>query len=72
MRRPNSGGYISGMGEAEHSPAGWGEDENQRGGAKKRVNRLIQKFGKSAKIFIDIFVVYYDLLINENIIPSQF
>ena len=43
-----------------------------RGGAKERVNRLIQKFGKSAYIVMEIFVVYYDVLINENIISSHF
>ena len=43
-----------------------------RGGAKERVNRLIQKFNKSAYIVMEIFVVYYDVLINENIISSHF
>ena len=43
-----------------------------RGGAKERVNRLIQKFDKSAYIVMEIFVVYYDVLINENIISSHF
>ena len=51
---------------------GQGEGENPRGGAKERVNRLIQKFDKSAYIVIEIFVVYYDVLINENIISSHF
>ena len=36
------------MGGAALFPAGRGEDENPRGGAKKRVNRLCQKFDKSA------------------------
>ena len=52
--------------------AGQGEGENPRGGAKERVNRLIQKFDKSAYIVMEIFVVYYDVLINENIISSHF
>ena len=43
-----------------------------RGGAKERVNQLIQKFDKSACIVMEIFVVYYDVLINENIISSHF
>ena len=51
---------------------GRGEGENPRGGAKERVNRLIQKFDKSAYIVMEIFVVYYDVLINENIISSHF
>ena len=45
--------------------AGWG-------GAKERVNRLIQKFNNSAYIVMEIFVVYYEVLINENIISSHF
>ena len=52
--------------------AGRGEAENPRGGAKERVNRLIQKFDKSAYIVMEIFVVYNDVLINENIISSHF
>ena len=64
--------------------AGRGEDKNPRGGAKvkirgagrggakERVNRLIQKFENSAYIVMEIFVVYYDVLINENIISSHF
>ena len=51
---------------------GAGEDQNPRGGAKERVNRLIQKFDKSTYIVMEIFVVYYDVLINENIISSHF
>ena len=43
-----------------------------RGGAKERVNRLIQKFENSAYIVMEIFVVYYDVLINENISSSHF
>ena len=43
-----------------------------RGGAKERVNQLIQKFDNSAYIVMEIFVVYYDVLINENIISSHF
>ena len=39
-----------------------------QGGAKERVNRLIQKFDKSAYIVMEIFIVYYDVLINEKII----
>ena len=46
--------------------------EAGRGGAKERVNWLIQKFDKSAYIVMEIFVVYYDVLINENIISSHF
>ena len=59
------GTMISGMCGAELFPAG-------RGGAKERVNRLIQKFDNSAYIVMEIFVVYYDVLINENIISSHF
>ena len=51
---------------------GRGEGENPLGGAKERVNRLIQKFDKSAYIVMEIFIVYYDVLINENIISSHF
>ena len=57
--------FLAGMCGAELLPAGgarmklggagWGEDENPRGGpgrggAKKRINQLIQKFDKSAYI----------------------
>ena len=59
-------------GGAFSSGAGRGEDKNPRGGAKERVNRLIQKFDKSVYIGMEIFVVYYDVLINENIISSHF
>ena len=41
-----------------------------RGGTKKRVNRLLQKFDQSAQI--EIFVVYHDVLIKENIIFFHF
>ena len=51
---------------------GRGKGENPRGGAKERVNQLIQKFAKSAYIVIEIFVVYNYVLINENIISSHF
>ena len=47
------------MGGAELFPAG-------QGGAKKRVNRLIQKFDNSASIVIEIFEVHYDVLIKEK------
>ena len=46
------------MGGAEHFPAGRGEDKNPR--------------GKRAKIIMEIFVVYYDVLINEDIISSHY
>ena len=71
-------------GGAFSSMAGRGVDKNPRGGAKvkirgagrggakERVNRLIQKFDNSAYIVMEIFVVYYDVLINENIISSHF
>ena len=65
-------GLVSGMGGAELFPAGRGKGENPRGGAKERVNQLIQKFVKSVKIVMEIFVVFYDVLINENIISSHF
>ena len=55
----------TGMYGAANFPAG-------RGGAKKRVNRLIKKFDKSAQIVIDIFVVHYDVLIKKNIISFHF
>ena len=62
---------------AELFPAGLGgvvrgQKSAGRGGAKERVNRLIQKFDNSAYIVMEIFVVYYDVLINENIIFSHF
>ena len=44
---------------------GRGEGENPRGGAKERVNRLIQKFDKSACIVMEIFVVNCKVLMNE-------
>ena len=53
--------FQAGMRGAELFPVG-------RGGAKKRVNRLIKEFDKSGQIVIDIFVVHYDVLIKENII----
>ena len=49
---------------------GRGQKSAGRGGAKERVNRLIQKFDKCAYIVMEIFVVYNDVLINENIIYS--
>ena len=57
---------------AELFPAGRGQKSAGRGGAKERVNRLIQKFDNSAYIVMEIFVVYYDVLINEKIISSHF
>ena len=59
--------------DEEKNPRG-GAKANIReaGGAKERVNRLIQKFNKSAYIGMEIFVVYYDVLINEIIISSHF
>ena len=58
-------GYtIPGMRGAEHFPA-------RRGGTKKHVNRLIQKFDKSALIVSEIFVVCYDGLKKENIMSSH-
>ena len=67
---------MCGAGRGQIS-AGRGEGENPRGGAgrggaKKRVNRLIQKFENSAYIVMEIFVVYYDVLINKTIISSTF
>ena len=53
-------------------PAGRGEDKNPRGGAKERVNRLIQKFDKSAYIVTGGFVLQYGALINENITFPDF
>ena len=60
---------TSGMCGAELFPAGRGgagrgQKSAGRGGAKERVNRLIQKFDNSAYIVMEIFVVYYDVLIN--------
>ena len=71
IRDVRGGAFSSGAGRGQKS-AGRGEGENPRGGAKERVNRLIQKFDKSAYIVMEIFVVYYDVLINENIISSHF
>ena len=63
--------YVAGMCGAELFPAGRGKDENPRGGAKmkirgavrggakKRVNQLIQKFDKSAYIVTGGFVLQY-------------
>ena len=70
-------GPVSGMCGAELFPAGRGGARTKirgarRGGAKECVNRLIQKFDNSAYIVMEIFVVYYDVLINENIISSHF
>ena len=66
--------FPAGRGQksAGRGGVGRGEGENPRGGAKERVNRLIQKFDKSAYIVMEIFVVYNDVLINENIISSHF
>ena len=53
--------------------AGWAKIDGRGGtGKNKWVNQLIQKFDKSAYNVMEIFVVYYDLLINENIISSHF
>ena len=70
-RDVRGGAFSSGAGRGQKS-AGRGEGENPRGGAKERVNRLIQKFDKSAYFVMEIFIVYYDVLINENIISSHF
>ena len=43
-----------------------------QGGAKERVNRLIQKFDKSAYIVTRGFVLQYGALINENITFPDF
>ena len=59
-------------GGAFSSGAGRGQNSAGRGGAKECVNRLIQKFENSAYIVMEIFVVYYDVLINENISSSHF
>ena len=57
IRDVRGGAFSSGAGRGEdenpRGGVGRGEDENPRGGpgrggAKKRVNRLIQKFDKSA------------------------
>ena len=50
-RDVRGGAFSSGAGRGQKS-AGRGEGENPRGGAKKCVNRLIQKFDKSAKIVL--------------------
>ena len=60
------------MGGAELFPAGRGENENPRGGAKKRVNQLIWKFDKIALIVTGGFVLQYGVLIKENITFSDF
>ena len=76
MRNVRGGAFSSGAGRGQKSAGrggvGRGEGENPRGGAKERVNRLIQKFENSAYIVMEIFVVYYDVLINENISSSHF
>ena len=66
--------FLAGRGENKNprGEAGRRWKSAGRGGAKERVNRLIQKFDKSAYIVMEIFVVYYDVLINENIISSHF
>ena len=75
-RDVRGGAFSSGAGRGgartKIRGAGRGEGENPRGGAKERVNRLIQKFENSAYIVMEIFVVYYDVLINENISSSHF
>ena len=43
-----------------------------RGGAKKGVNQLIQKFDKSAEIVTGGFVLQYCALNKENIAFSDF
>ena len=59
------------MGGVEHFPAGRGrksagrgEGEDLQGGVKKRINQLIQKIKKSVEIVMEIFVVFYNFLIN--------
>ena len=47
------------------SGAGRGEDENPRGGAKKRANQWIKIFYKSAYIVNEIFM-HYVLLIRKK------
>ena len=64
--------FPAGRGGARKKIRGAGEGENLRGGAKECVNRLIQKFNKSAYIVMEIFVVYYDALINEMKSPLIF
>ena len=64
-------------GGAFSSGAGRAEDENPRGvpgrgGAKKRVNQLIQNFNRSALIVTRGFVLQYGVLIKENITFSDF
>ena len=61
----------------ECKSAGRGKDEIPRGGpgrggAKKRVNQLIQKFDKSAYIVTGGCVLQYGALINENITFPDF
>ena len=52
--------------------AGRGNDENPRGGPKKGVNRLLQKFDTNAQIVIEIFLVYHDVLKKSLVwFPSQ-
>ena len=63
---------MAGRGGARTKIRGAGRGGAGRGGAKERVNRLIQKFENSAYIVMEIFVVYYDVLINENISSSHF
>ena len=57
--RAFSSGAGRGEDENPRGGPGRGEDENPQGGpgqgrAKKRVNQLIQKFGKSAYIFTGV------------------
>ena len=78
-QRSVKGNKTPGMRGAEHFPAGRdgarrgqkstgrGVGENLRGEAKKRVNRLIQKFDKSTEIVMEIFVLCHDISIKENI-----
>ena len=62
---------------AELFPAGRGEDENPRGGAKMKIRGAVQggagqKSDKSAKIVTGGFILQFGLLIKENITLSDF
>ena len=55
IRTPDAHMYIVGMCRSKLFPAGRGDDENLRGGAKKRVNQLIKDSTKVQKLVLIYF-----------------
>ena len=48
--------------DAFQGRAGRGEEENLRGGSKKRINQLIQKFDKSAEVVTGGILLQYSFI----------